>query len=108
MLNNLPLEAEARHKTLRGSFTVGGERCVSVSGVTLNKQTHCARTLSVTRHGVLLRGDKVARRDNPLCVGAPACSAPVCVHVCMSCESLIAFKQALHFSSEVLSQLHAN
>lgn len=93
MLNNLPLEAEARRKTLRGCFTVG-EGAASCDGERsrANKQTHCARTQRVTRHGVLLRGDKVARGDNPPCAGAPACSAPVCVHVCMSCESLIAFK----------------
>lgn len=38
-----------------------------------NKQTHCAHTPSVTRHGVLLRGDKVARRDNPLRVRVCTC-----------------------------------
>lgn len=41
MLNNLPLEAEARRKTLQGCFT-GGRRCAPESGVTqINK--HIAR-----------------------------------------------------------------
>lgn len=75
MLNNLPLEAEARRKTIQGCFTGGAALCAGERSHA-NKQTHCAHTQSVTRHGVLLRGDKVARRDNPLC--DCVCT---CVHV---------------------------